>query len=90
VAPAPGGTAVPAPPATGDAALAPAAGATPVDKDLAQLKLLPHYCDPGDTLDGIAIMYDSKKEWILKANPTVKTDADLKKGMKISVPVDEP
>jgi LysM repeat protein len=71
----------------GTAVTPPAADVTATD--VSALKMLPHYCDPGDTLKTIATMYDSKVEWILKVNEGIKTDADLKQGLKLNVPVEE-
>lgn len=50
------------------------------------LKNLPHYVAQGDTLDSIAEMYRSKVEWIINANPAIKTNEDLKVGKEILVP----
>lgn len=50
------------------------------------LKKLPHFVVEGDTLKSIAKMYNSRVEWIKQANPKIKTDADLKLGMKVEVP----
>ncbi len=57
--------------------------------DLSGLQLLPHYCDPGDTLKSVAQMYNSRVEWIRAANAHVKSDRDILPGLKLMVPVSE-
>jgi len=49
-------------------------------------KVLEHTVGEGETLEIIAEMYDTKVEHIRTANPTIKTNADLKVNMKIRVP----
>ena len=53
---------------------------------LAFPKTLEHTVSQNETLAIIAEMYDTKVEEIIRANPTVKSDADLKVNMKILVP----
>ncbi len=51
---------------------------------------LPHFVDrTDDTLEMIADMYGSKVEWLLVANPGVRTDAELRRRKEIQVPVEE-
>ncbi len=52
---------------------------------------LPYFVDPSmdTTIDEIADMYGSRREWILAANPNVKNDADLKRVKEIQVPVED-
>ncbi len=90
-APAPKNTVTPAPsrekPAA--AATAPAKATAPVlsgDILTEYPKRLEHSVLPGDTIDIIAKMYHTKREAILKANPQIKSDADLKPGMIVIVP----
>lgn len=73
-----------APAAAGAAAKPAPAAATP--EQVKAMDQLPHYVEPGDTLDAVAAMYNSKREWILQANPNVKSDADLKSVSEITVP----
>lgn len=65
--------------------------ATPAAKpavDISSMTKLPHFVDQqNDTLDVIAEMYGSKAEWIISANPGIKTDTDLRSVKEISVPV---
>ena len=51
--------------------------------------ILPHFVESTESLKSIAEMYDSKVEWIIEANPNVKSDEDLKKVSEIKVPVEE-
>ncbi|NLF92815.1 MAG: LysM peptidoglycan-binding domain-containing protein [Oligosphaeraceae bacterium] len=44
-----------------------------------------HTVQAGETLDGIALFYEITTADLLKANPTVKTDADLTAGMILRV-----
>lgn len=55
--------------------------------DEGKLVNLPHYVDRSDTLVKIADMYGSKVSWILKANPKIKSDADLRNVKEIQVPI---
>ncbi len=59
---------------------------TPATATDVQLSNLPHYVSDGDTLQSIAEMYGSKTQWILKENPGISEDADLKEGIEIQVP----
>ncbi len=60
------------------------------DDDIKNKTILPHFVDPtSDTLKEIAEMYGSKVAWILKANPNIKSDSDLKKVKEIQVPVED-
>jgi len=47
---------------------------------------LPHVVVQNETLESIADMYDTKPEEILKANPQVKGNADLKPNMTLQIP----
>ena len=83
ITPAPLLDVTPLPDTTTDPVPAPASAAV----DFSSLTKLPYFCTSDDTLESIAQFWNSKVEWILKANPQVKSDADLKQGMKIDVPV---
>ena len=51
---------------------------------------LPHFVDQqNDTLEIIAEMYGSKAEWIMAANPGVRSNTDLRSMKEISVPVED-
>ena len=51
---------------------------------------LPHFVDQqNDTLEIIAEMYGSKAEWIMAANPGIKSNSDLRSVKEISVPVED-
>lgn len=54
-----------------------------------ELRSMPHFVDNGDTLTVIADMYNSRVEWLLKANPHVKSNDDLKPGMQLKVPFEQ-
>lgn len=47
---------------------------------------VPHEVNSDDTLDRISSMYEVPVSNILKANPELKSDADLKPGMSINIP----
>ena len=49
--------------------------------------ILPHFVDPMETVKSIALMYESKVEWIMKAN-NFKNEGDLHKFSEIKVPVE--
>jgi len=72
-APAVGGAAAPAP--VVDPAPAPAAA-----------KTLPHAVAAGDSIKQLVAMYGCAEDELLKANPGVKSDADLKPGMTLQIP----
>ncbi|OPZ26564.1 MAG: autolysin [Lentisphaerae bacterium ADurb.BinA184] len=84
----------PAPPATGTGTPAePTAGTaepgTPVpapQDPLRDIGALDHTVVEGDTIDGIVGMYGTTAEKIKRANPLIKSDADLKPGTIIKVP----
>lgn len=76
--PPPGGETTVAPP--------PAGGAAGTTTDAALPKTLEHQVTAGDTLQTIADMYEVQVEDIKRANPQVKTDADLTPNMTIIIP----
>ena len=49
-------------------------------------KTLEHTVSKDETLESIADMYDTKVQEVKAANPTIKSDADLRENMKILVP----
>ena len=67
--------------------VAPRTPERPQPTDNTRLVNLPHYVDRSDTLVKIADMYGSKVSWILKANPKIKSDADLRNVKEIQVPI---
>ncbi len=54
--------------------------------DVNAMEKLPHYVQPGDTLEDIANMYGSTVEWILKMNPDIKGNESLKDGKELKIP----
>ncbi len=50
------------------------------------VRVYPHWCLKGDTLESIAEMYETKVDWILKSNPGITSETDLE-GKKLDVPV---
>jgi LysM repeat protein len=67
----------------------PAATLTSAPVPTPELRSMPHFVDNGDTLTVIADMYNSRVEWLLKANPHVKSNDDLKPGMQLKVPFEQ-
>ena len=55
----------------------------------ATTKNLPHFVVDGDSLANIAEMYGSKVDWIKRENQGVASDADLKPGLRLNVPVED-
>lgn len=83
IATAPGAAPAAAVPAAApEAGVAPAAPVAPV----AAANTLEHTVLQGEKLQSIADMYEVRVDDILKVNPQVKTDADLKPNMTILVP----
>lgn len=82
----PPGTDVAVPPA-GDVAVPPTApvetGVTPP----AAGNTLPHVVVQNETLESIADMYDTKVEEILKTNPQIKGNPDLKPNITLQIPM---
>lgn len=87
------GPVVPADAAGGDLLPVPPAGAAPETAPVldpapapAALKTLPHAVAAGDSIKQLVAMYGCAEDELLKANPGVKTDADLKPGMTLHIP----
>ncbi len=58
--------------------------------NLAAFTMLPHFVDQqSDTLREIAEMYGSRVDWILAANPGLRTDVELRQVKEIQVPVED-
>jgi LysM repeat protein len=88
-APAPEGAGGAVPPAGegGETALATAPDVSPgVTGNLQIPNDLKHSVTKGETLATIADMYETSVDAILKANPQVKTDADLQEKMELTIP----
>jgi LysM repeat protein len=68
------------------AAPAPAPGDTAPATNLDMPNTLEHTVEQAETLESIAEMYGATVDEIKKANPTVKSNADLKLKMKLVVP----
>ncbi|MGN0866530.1 MAG: LysM peptidoglycan-binding domain-containing protein [Oligosphaeraceae bacterium] len=95
---APAAPATPAAPAAPVAApveeTAPAAPVEPAEvgivpettEEVPQWTSISHAVNDGDTLSGIANIYEITVEALLQSNPQVKSDADLKPGMIVQVP----
>ncbi len=88
-APAPAGVApagvAPAPAGVAPAGVAPAPVVDPAPAPAAA-KTLPHAVAAGDSIKQLVAMYGCAEDELLKANPGVKSDADLKPGMTLQVP----
>lgn len=85
-----GGDLLPVPPAgAAPAGVAPEVAApAPLDPAPAPvaLKTLPHAVAAGDSIKQLVAMYGCAEDELLKANPGVKTDDDLKPGMTLHIP----
>lgn len=85
-----GGDLLPVPPAGAAPAGATPEVAAPAPLDPAPapaaLKTLPHAVAAGDSIKQLVAMYGCAEDELLKANPGVKTDADLKPGMTLHIP----
>lgn len=68
-------------PTGGDLLPVPPAGAAP-----APAKTLPHAVAAGDSIKQLVAMYGCAEDELLKVNPGVKSDADLKPGMTLQIP----
>ena len=77
----PPGAPVAEPPTPGTAGTGEGAAKAP-----AAANTLPHVVVQNETLESIADMYDTKPEEILKANPQIKGNADLKPNMTLQIP----
>lgn len=78
-----GAAPAPAPAVGGAAAPAPVVDPAPAPE---AAKTLPHAVAAGDSIKQLVAMYGCAEDELLKANPGVKSDADLKPGMTLQIP----
>ncbi|MCQ2402623.1 MAG: LysM peptidoglycan-binding domain-containing protein [Lentisphaeria bacterium] len=74
-------------PAIGEGPVEPVAEAPEATEGVTTQQMIPYCVMAGDTLEGIATTFYTTQELILHANPQIKSDADLKDGITLHVPM---
>ena len=74
-------------PAIGEGPVEPVVEAPAATEAVTTQQMIPYCVMAGDTLEGIATTFYTTQELILQANPQIKSDADLKDGITLQVPM---